>query len=133
MRPSCDEWGCPLATPLETILETDEERMFRETEENKAFDEERLRKATQAQSSHQSNLYHSAKQQMEPYTPYAGFIFLGVALSLAILRAKMRARIFGVLLWVRDLGVDVAHGRGTERMARWRGVEYTRLPTMVER
>jgi Arylsulfotransferase (ASST) len=133
IRPSCDEWGCPLATPLETDLESDEERIFRETEENRAFDVERLRKATQAQSSRPSKLFHSAKQQIGVVSPFASFGVFGVALSLVMLRAKMRARIFGVLLWVREVGVDVAHGRGTERMARWRGAEYTRLPTMVER
>lgn len=133
LRETCDEWGCPVAKTLETVLESEEERILREIEENKLFDEERKVKAAQELAKHSHRFFDKAKQSMGPYAPYAGYVLLGTVLSLVILRAKMRTRGFGVLLWVRDFLADLAHGRLTGRMARWRGVEYTRLPTMVER
>lgn len=133
IRPSCDEWGCPVATRLETILETDEARIDRETEENFFFDMERVAMAEKAKVARKKKLIHTAKQKVGAYSPFAGFSVFTVALALVVFRAKLRARVFGGLLWLRDLGVDVSHGRGSERMVRWRRGEYTRLPTMVER
>lgn len=133
LRPSCNDFACPVATPLETVLESDEDRVNREVAENAVFQAEREAKDAKARLANSRTarlLSHTTPYA--PYAPFAGIMMVMTLLSLLAMRPKVRAKFLGVVLYVRQGAVDLVQRRVRGRSSGW-GAEYARLPTMVER